>query len=119
MKIASVNPNDRAWTRARFVLAFGAYGDTLLFVHADSLEDALDECVDWIAENAPGLLRDEQVREAYNAAITEGMSEDEAQREAESDMTCAGNCGHYIASWEWGIAAENPTFSELRSMVAR
>lgn len=117
MKITSINPNDKTWTRQTFILSFGAYGNHHLYVHADHLEDALDECIDWIAENAPGLLMDEQVTEAYNAAIAEGKSEDEAREEAECDMTCGGNAGNYIASYEWSIYAENPTFSELRALV--
>lgn len=37
-----VNPHDRNWTSSRFVLAFGAYGWTVLVCWANSLEDALD-----------------------------------------------------------------------------
>ena len=103
-----INPRDAAWTSHRFVLAFGAYGWTVLIVHANHLEDALDEAIDWIAGNAPGLLADEQVAEEYNRAIAEGKSEDEAQEIATVDTTCGGNAGHYLLSWEWGIVAEDP-----------
>ncbi len=123
--IAIVNSRDSG--TSRFVLCFGAYGWTRLMVWADHLEDALDECVDWIAEHAPGLLMDEQVAEAYkeafDAAIAEGMSEEDAdehaREEAETDMTCAGNCGNYLASWEWGIVAENPTRAQVLEMLGR
>jgi hypothetical protein len=108
-----VNPSDRDWTKHRYVLWFGAYGWTRLMVWANSLEDALDEAVDWLADHAPGELADESVHEEYNRLIAEGKSEDEAREEAEMDMTCAGNCGNYIPSWEWGLALEDPTRKEL------
>ena len=118
-KIVLVNPSDRDWTRQRFVLWFGAYGSTNLMVWANSLDDALDECVDWIAEHAPGLLCDEQVAESYREALAAGKSEEEAMEEAEMDMTSAGNCSNYLASWEWGIALENPTREDLDAYLAR
>jgi len=108
-----VNPPDRSWTRHRYVLWFGAYGETRLMVWANSLDDALDEAVDWIVDHAPGLLADESVREEYNRLIAEGKSEDEAQEEAEVDTTTAGNCGNYLNSCEWGITLEDPTRKEL------
>ncbi len=116
-KCTLVNPNDRSRTRERYVLWFGAYGTTYLMVWANNLTDALDECVDWIAENAPGLLMDEQVNEAYREAIAEGKTEDQAIEHAEMEMTSAGNCGNYLASWEWGIALENPTRAQLLEFV--
>lgn len=115
--IIIVNPNDRDWTDSRFVLCFGAYGWTRLMVYANSLEDALDECVDWIADNAPGLLADDAVHKAYNEAIANGMSEEAAQGEAEEDTTCAGNEGHYLNSWEWGIVAENPSRADVLALA--
>ena len=117
-KIVSVNPGDANWTSGRFVLWFGAYGDTKLFVNANHLENALDECIDWIADNATGLLCDDSVTELYNEAIGEGKDEEAAQEYAETDTTCGGNCGHYLLSWEWGIVCENPSFSELRALVS-
>lgn len=115
----AINSTDRDWTKGRYLLAFGAYGDTRLLVWANSLEDALDECVDWIVENEPGLLADEQVREEYERAIAEGLSEEEAQERAEVDTICAGNYGNYLNSWEWSIVFENPTRAELLEFRAR
>lgn len=122
-KLVIVNPGDANWTRGRFVLCFGAYGWTRLLVWASSLDDALDEAVDWLADHAPGLLADEQVREAYRKAMAgKGPDDPEAveaaQSEAEQDTTCAGTCGHYLNSWEWGIVAENPSRATMLAIVA-
>lgn len=125
IKIA--NPSDRAWTRQRFVLAFGAYGDTFVMAYANSLDDALDECVDWIADNAPGLLADESVTEEYKRIHAERVAAgadpddetviEECQTEATVDTTCAGNAGNYLHSWEWTIVLENPTKAALIAFV--
>lgn len=115
-EIVLVNPTDRDWTTQNFILCFGAYGNTVLRVWANSLDCAFDEAIDYIAEFCPGLLYDEQVTEAYNEAIQNGMSEDEAMDEATIDMTIGGNCGNYIASWEWQIVCENPTRNDLKTL---
>lgn len=109
MTLIIVNPGERDWTRHRFILAFGAYADTSLMVWADSVDDALDECVDWIAEHAPGLLADEAVADEYQRGIAEGLDEEAAQDAATVDTTCAGNCGHYLHSWEWSVVSEDPS----------
>ena len=82
-------------------------------VWANGIEDALDEAVDWIADNAPGLLCDDTVAYAYKFAIGEGVSEERAQELAEQDTTRAGNAGHYILSHEWLILAEDPTRAQI------
>jgi hypothetical protein len=108
MKIHIANPSERpegTYRRnRRFLFSFGAYGSTHVLVYGRSLDDALDEAIDWLVDNAPGHLMDEQVAEAYREAIAAGKSEEEAAEEAETDMTCGGNCGHYIASWEWFVS---------------
>lgn len=126
-EIKIANPSDRAWTDQRFVLAFGAYGDTLVMAYADSLDDALDECVDWIADNAPGLLADESVQDEYKRALAERVAAgadpddqtviEQCQDAATVDTTCAGNNGHYLHSWEWTIVLENPTKESLIAFV--
>ena len=118
-ELVPVNPGDRDWMRHRYILAFGAYGDTRLMVWANSIEDALDESIDWIVEHAPGLLCDEQVAEEYNRLIAEGKSAGEAQEESEADTTCGGNCGNRILSWEWCIVAEDPTREEILRIQGR
>jgi len=120
MKIEIVNPTDRSWTRHRFILWFGACGTTRLMVWANGLESALDACVDWIADHAPGLLADEQVTDEYNRLRAENpsASDEWCQEQATVDTTCAGNAGHYLLSWEWGIVAEDPTRAEIKRMIA-
>jgi len=126
MKINIVNASEREFTKHRYILWFGAYASTHCLVWADNIDDALDECVDWLAENAPGLLADEEVQEAYKreyeTAIEEGLDEEEAENkareESEIDTTHAGSTGHYLHSWERGITAENPTRKELKKLKA-
>jgi hypothetical protein len=126
-EVIPVNGSDRDWTHHRYILWFGAYGWTRLMVWANSLDDALDECVDWIVEHAPGLLADETVQDEYKCelaeAVAEGLDEESAaeraQERAEVDTTCAGNCGHYLNSWEWGILAEDPTRAEILKIQGR
>lgn len=117
-KLVIVNPNERHFTRSRFVLAFGAYGAFYCLVWANHVEDALDEAVDYLADHAPGLLADEAVRSEYDRLVGEGLASDEAMARSEVDTTCAGNSGHYLNSWEWGIALENPSRAQLKELVA-
>lgn len=112
-KINIANPNGRDLWRHSYLLWFGAYGDTLVLAYANSLDDALDEAADWLADNAPGLFIDDAVEEAYQEAIARGLSEEEAIEEAEVDVTRAGNEGRCLASWEWGIVAEDPSKAQL------
>lgn len=124
-KIEIANPGDKAYGNPAWVLAFGAYGCTYVLAYADSLEDALDECVDWIADNAPGLLCDDSVEEEYKRQIAGAIMSGEdpsdesvierSQDAATVDTTCAGNAGHYLVSWEWTICLENP---DKRTLIA-
>jgi asparagine synthetase A len=116
-KVALANPSDSDWTRSRYVFAFGAYGDTLVMAWG-SLDDALEAAADWIEEHAPGIFHDDAVREEYELARAEGLSEEKAQERAEQDMTsvCSGN--HYIPSWEWTIVFENPDRATLKRFLA-
>ena len=115
---ALVNPTPRSMLggykpQRAWILCFGAYGDTRLLVYAWSLEDALDECIDWISENAPGLLCNDAVSTAYESAIESGFTADQALAEALTDVTTGGNCGDHILSWEWGIVGEDLTPKEI------
>lgn len=118
-EIIPVNGSDRDWTHHRYIFACGAYGDTLLMVWANSLEAALDEAVDWIADHEPGLLVDDAVNDAYREGIANGLSEEEAQEQAEIDTTCAGSSGHYLNSWEWTIVVEDPTRDDVLRIQGR
>jgi hypothetical protein len=117
-QIVAVNGGDRGWTTQRFVLAFGDFSPTYLMVWGNGIGDALDEAVDWLADNAPGLLCDDAVASAYRDAVAEGKGEEEAQAEAEVDTTCAGNAGHYLRIDHWTIALDNPTREEILAFQA-
>lgn len=101
----------------RWVLGFGAYGNVVLLVWANHLEDALDECIDWIAENVKGFLCDDEVARVYNDEIAKGVDSDTAWENATVDTTCGGNIGHWIHSWEWTILAENPDRKQLKEII--
>ena len=117
------------WADRAFVLWFGAYGSTYVLAFARHVEDALDECVDWIADNAPGLLCDDQVADEYQRLEAEwrerhpGEEPDDDmiskwQETAEEDTTSAGNNGHYLLSWEWGIVLADAEPTELGIYVS-
>jgi hypothetical protein len=118
-KIDVVNASDRDWTKHRYLLAFGAYGDTVLMVWANSLDAALDEAIDWLVVNAPGHIVDAQVYDEYKHCIDSGMSEDDAREAAEADTNCGGNCGNYILAYEWQVLAEDPTRAEILTFQGR
>lgn len=116
-EVVLVNPHDRWWTRGSFVLWFGAHAPTYLRVWANGIDSALDECVDWLAEHAPGLLCNEPVAEEYERAIAEGLDESAAYERAVQDVTIAGNCGDHLLSWEWGIALDTPTRAQFHAFL--
>jgi hypothetical protein len=102
--------------RERFVFWFGAYGVTRVLATGRSIEEALGNAVDYLADKMPGYLADDAVREGYEEAIAEGLDEEQAQEQAEQDTTlCAG--GHYLNAWEWGICLENPSRADLLAFV--
>lgn len=116
-KVGIANPGDRDWTRERFVLCFGAYGATYVMAWG-SLEDALEAAADWLEDHAPGHFCDEQVKEGYDEARLNGLGEEAAQEMAEQDTTSVCDGRHYLLSWEWGIALDNPTRAELKAFLA-
>lgn len=117
--VTLVNPDARDWTQHRYVLALGAYGWTKVIVWANSLEDALDETVDWAREHAPGLLANDERDDAYREAIASGLSEHEAWEESLVDLTIAGNYGDAIRSDEWHIVSEDPSREEMLEILGR
>ncbi len=126
-----INAADRANYRHAYVLWFGAYGWTRLHVYADSLEDALESCAEWLADHAPGLImkhgsdeHNELLKEACEEMglawpIPPGTDDFEpywkAEEQALADQTYTES--GYIASWEWGIGLEDPTAAELYAYV--
>jgi len=97
---------------------FGAYGDTIVYVWADDFETAFEESVEWLDDNAPGILVDVTEADLKEAAEDlnirwqpdwpdHGDSEfEKVAQHAEQDLTQIGHTtmkhGHYIPSWEWG-----------------
>lgn len=99
-----VNPDAYEHPNAAYLLHFGSIGTAYLLAYAGSFSDALDECVDWIADNAPHLLANEQVEQEFYHGVAMGLSDSDAHEYATQDTTCAGNRGDYLHSWEWGIS---------------
>ena len=134
-KLNIANPGDRSWTNNTYVLCFGAYGWTHVLAYANSLDDALDECIDWLEDNEPGLIiAHEEISELINEQLAEvGRTIEEFNEagtggdawasdvyyNATADLTCGGNHGVYIASYEWGIVVENPSKTQLIELYHR
>lgn len=127
--IRVANPSDKGFWKHTFVFAFGAYGWTKVLAYGDSMDSALDEAADWVEENAPGHMADDEVNEEYKRLIDEARNnnqdiEDEdvieqIRSEAEVDTLQAGNASHYFHSWEVNVVAENPTREELIELGRR
>ncbi len=140
-----VNPSERhnhqsRWSRPepRFILWFGACAPTYLMVWGH-LEDALEECADWLAENAPGHImlcgngndtRDPELDTLLEEACREkGLAwpipddcDDmqpywDAEQDAYADLTSTER--GYIPSDEWGIALnEHATRADVKAFIA-
>lgn len=134
-----INPENRETGRSRcrhrstkrYVLWFGACGSTYLMVWERSLEDALETCAEWLADNAPGLIDahdSEHLKELYTEACEDlfpGVAEDdldddqrcEAQGQATADMTYTE--AGYLTSYEWGIMFdEGASRADVKSWIA-
>ena len=108
--VSLANPGDAGWTRHRYLFWLGAYGWTRVLVWANDHESALEELADWCELHAPGLFCDDAVREEYERAVAEGMSESEAQERAELDTIRSEN--HYFLAWEVSVI-EDPTREQI------
>lgn len=113
----TINQDSASFYRHRYILWFGAYGDTRILVWENSLQDALDACLDEIEDRWPGLLCDDAVKEAYDEAIAEGKTQEEAWEISEMDTTTGGNTGLHINSWEWGMIAEDPNRATIKEFT--
>jgi hypothetical protein len=101
----------------RWILSFGWGGAlTHVLVWADSLDSAIETAVDdYIADNAPGVLADDdEVTAAYAQAIEDGESEESARETAESDLYPLDQ-GLWLHNAAWYIGAEDPD----RATIAR
>jgi hypothetical protein len=118
--VIPVNGVERQWAKNRYIFWFGAAGPIYLMAWGRGMEDALEACVDWLEDNAPGIFCDEMMKEEYDRAIAEGKTEEEATEAAEIDVTVFGHSGyHGILSDEWGICMENPTRAEVLEFQGR
>ena len=93
-------------TKGGWSFQFGAYGSTRIIVLNEpgisSLADALESAAEVIDNVAPGVwVSKTSMNDAYKEAIAEGMSEEDAQAEAETDMTYTES--GWIPSWEWHV----------------
>ncbi len=130
-----INPENRETGRYastnRYVLWFGACGATYLMVWERSLDDALETCAEWLADNAPGLIEahdSEHLQELYQEACEElfpGIAESdledeqrwEAQEQATADMTYTES--GYLTSYEWGIVFdEGADRADVKAWIA-
>ena len=93
----------------RYLLRMGSKN---LLIYARSLDDALEEAIEWCAEHSPGTLCDDEVAEAYQDALDDGMSDEQAMEIANQDVY-NGDHGHSIASESWGIYHEDPTRAQM------
>lgn len=111
----------RRYSENLYLMWAGAYGDTKLFVWADSFDSAFEELVEWLDDNAPGCL-------SKSSEILADMDDDDRAAAEESgeipDHTTIGHTtlthGDCIASWEWGgdeITYE-PTVEAVRLLSA-
>lgn len=100
-----------------FRMWFGAYG-SVVYVWADNFESAFEELVEYLDDEAPGVLVNLTEDDIKAAAKDEGVEwrehwpdwdDEDFQRvveAAEADLTVIGHTtlkhGQYIPSWEWG-----------------
>ena len=90
-RVTIVNAYDRDVWDNNYIIALGAYGNTLLRIYEDSLDRAIDIAVDWVVDNAPGLLADSEVQDEYERLLAEGLEEESAMKQAEADTIQAGS----------------------------
>ena len=110
------NSSAKSWTKHRYLVSF-AYGNTHVLAYADGADDASEIAINYVAERWPGLLADEEVAGAYKEARAEGLSEEDAQEQAEMDTVCAGSDGiHFVHAWEMDIL-EDPSREYLLSLT--
>ena len=118
----------------RYVLWFGAYAETRVLVYAHSLEEALEAAAQeirergWIglftepdyADALEDLQRDGKIpqdvtwEEISTCDVIDEVS-DKVLSRAQADLTYTE--AGWIASWEWGIVAEDPSREELLAIA--
>lgn len=68
------NPSDAEDAQSLYQFQFGAYGDTVVYVWADSDESAFEIAVEWLDDHAPGLLVDVTLDDLKEAAEDQGIA---------------------------------------------
>lgn len=125
-----INPTDRDYYTHRYVLSFGAYACTHLMVYASSLDDALEECAEWVTDNAPGHIMahdSDELVELFEEARAELFGDTQAtelsdeqrwecEEQATADLTYTES--GYITSYEWTITLEDPSRAEIKAFIA-
>lgn len=114
--------NDRGIHDHRYVLWFGQNAPTFLMAHADSLDEATDECFDYIETHYPGWFADDLVEERVREVVGDDADDgqvDAARQQVEEELGVfrAGNHGRMMLGEDMGIAAEDPTFLELMQIA--
>ncbi len=126
------NPEDQDhFDGDKFVLAIGTVKCVVFGHHLDS---ALENCVDWLEQHAPGVFADDEVRDAYNdkerelieLAMKSGCKREDLDKDAIREQadeyatvdTIYLDPGHYLHSWEVNLIAENPTREQLAEIFA-
>jgi len=106
------NPCDYdSWQRTHlFYWSLGAYGSTHVYTWADSYESAEETMLEWVDDNAPGLLSTIGEAELRESAQELGIEydpqdiDDRIIEHAEQDMIIVGHTtlkhGNAIPSWE-------------------
>ncbi len=133
-----MNPSGKAWTSHRYVLALGAASLTTphyLLVWSSSLEDALEQALEWCDDYAPGLLTtfepDDYRAQADALGVTwqdswpdyEDPEFEKVAQATEADHMIIGHTtlksgATHIASDEWQIVCEDPTRAQLKAFIA-
>lgn len=110
-------------------LSFGAYGSTHVYVWADGAESAFEEAVEWLDDNAPGMLvmvgEEDYQRAAEELGKVWDPSDPDSEviETAEADMTMIGHTtlkhGNAVASWEWQMREIERGSDEWNTVVER
>lgn len=133
--INTPDPSSEEDFAQNFLLWFGSVSPTYLLVFKDagidSLDDALNEAVDWIEDHAPGLLCDDEVHDKYQRLVKEACDKkglpdenmlgdrvlDKLREKSEANTTRAGNHGRYLHGSEWGVDGEDVPIEALRRIA--
>jgi len=137
-EIPIANASDLSFESGLYLLTFGAYGTTKVFVWADSVEVAFEVAAEWLDDNAPGHLVSIDEEELKAAAKDlgipwnpkwigpDGNDDRDFQKvieHAEADLTQIGHTtlqhGQYVLSYEWWVDEVDAGTDDYRIVKAR